>query len=85
MTGPEFLFMFTAVCILQQVRGQLLASDFTNAMLIFSELSDVNVETCIIESLRAAKITPRSILRQLRVAVQSADGKNEADLNSRVF
>jgi TBC domain-containing protein kinase-like protein len=66
LTGPPLLFMFTAVSILQQLRDQLLASDFTNAMIVFSELSQVSLETCIIDSLRAVKVTPPSILDRLK-------------------
>jgi TBC domain-containing protein kinase-like protein len=58
--------MFTAVSVLQQLRDQLLTSDFSSAMLLFSELSEVSLELCIIDSLRAIKITPPSILDQLK-------------------
>jgi hypothetical protein len=39
-------------------------------MIVFSELSQLNVETCIIDALRAVKITPPSILKSMSNAIK---------------
>jgi hypothetical protein len=57
--------MHVAVSILSQLRDQLLVADFTNSMLVFSDLSEISVDTCIIDSIRSYKITPPSILNPL--------------------
>nr|KAJ3422436.1 hypothetical protein HK105_008081 [Polyrhizophydium stewartii] len=66
LVGPQFMFIFVGVSILQQHRDQLLESDFNQAMMLFSEMPAVNVEQCIIYSIQAAKITPPSILSHLQ-------------------
>jgi TBC domain-containing protein kinase-like protein len=82
LTGPAYLYLFVAVSVLQQLRDQLLASDFTNAMLVFSELSEVSLETCIIDSIRNFQITPPSIIDELRHFIAEPQ---ELDLNQARF
>lgn len=48
-------------------------------MLVFSELSDINVETCIIDSIRLAKITPPSIFDYLSDAISLSTLPHQVD------
>ncbi|KAH6588504.1 hypothetical protein BASA61_005900 [Batrachochytrium salamandrivorans] len=65
LVTPPFMFIYIGVSILQQNRDQLLRSDFSQAMMLFSEMPDVDVEKCIIYSIQAVKITPPSLLNHL--------------------
>ncbi|KAI8929434.1 rab-GTPase-TBC domain-containing protein [Entophlyctis helioformis] len=82
LVGPPFLFIYVGVSILQQHRDQLLASDFNQAMLLFSELPAINVEQCIIYSLQAAKITPPSLLSHLRAFMRGDHPASPQDPNA---
>ncbi|KAJ3256991.1 hypothetical protein HK103_004974 [Boothiomyces macroporosus] len=76
IVGPDYLFMYVGVSILKQMRDQLFECDFTNAMLLFSELSEVNVETCIVDSIRFSKVTPPSILENLKMIMETSMANN---------
>jgi hypothetical protein len=54
-------------------------------MLLFSELTDVNVETSIIESLRYSKITPPSFFVQLKTAIRASIEQHTPDTNRFSF
>jgi hypothetical protein len=58
---------------LKQLRQGLLQADFTEAMVIFSEMSEVKVDECIVEGLRAAKVTPPSVFDDLRCPLGRVD------------
>ncbi|KAI8907164.1 rab-GTPase-TBC domain-containing protein [Gorgonomyces haynaldii] len=65
LTGAPYLFLYLGVAILQQLREQLLQSDFSTAMLVFSDLPEIHVERAIGECIHMAKITPPSLLLKL--------------------
>ncbi|KAJ8325709.1 hypothetical protein O5D80_005909 [Batrachochytrium dendrobatidis] len=68
LVAPPFIFIYVGVFILQQHRDQLLQSDFSQAMLFFSEMPSIDVEKCIVYSIQAVKITPPSLLSHLHLA-----------------
>ncbi|KAJ3273219.1 hypothetical protein HDV01_004721 [Terramyces sp. JEL0728] len=61
-----------------------------DAMLVFSDLGEVNVETCIVDSIRFSMITPPSILESLKKImedsmVNNSPTKNRVTLVDAVF
>ena len=74
LTCADYFYMYTALSVLTQLRDQLLVCDFTSAMVLFSELGDVNVETCILDSIKWSKITPPSLFDRLRIASSKFSG-----------
>ncbi|KAI8842576.1 rab-GTPase-TBC domain-containing protein [Chytridium lagenaria] len=62
LTGPDTLFLFVGYAILKQFRETLLARDFNNCMVLFSELPTVDVERCILNAVQAFNCTPPSLV-----------------------
>ncbi|KAI8899812.1 rab-GTPase-TBC domain-containing protein [Globomyces pollinis-pini] len=83
LTGPEYLYMYMAVAILYQLRDEILKCDFTNAMLLFSDLAEVNVETCLMYAIRISKITPPSIINRMKDSIDSILKNQENESNNR--
>lgn len=65
LVGPPYLYLFTGIAILQQLRDELLRRDFNNSMLLFSELPEINIDTCITQSVYMSRLTPTSFVASL--------------------
>ncbi|KAJ3288134.1 hypothetical protein HK104_008324 [Borealophlyctis nickersoniae] len=76
LTGPPFLHLHAGVAILQQLRDQLIHRDFNTAMMLFSELSGVDVDACIAEAIVSCKLTPPSMLDTLYFANAGVENKD---------
>jgi len=63
----------------------LMGSDFTSAMVVFSELTDVNVEQCVEDAIKFSKITPPSLLDRLRTATGTFAGSPSSGNNRFSF
>lgn len=64
LMGDESFPLCVGVAILMQLRSQLLDYSFNDCILIFSDLPEINIETCVKEALKLYESTPRSAIRR---------------------
>ena len=62
LTMPPLFSIYIALGIVAELRNEILISDFSSAMLLFSDLSNINLEKSIERAIVYIKITPKSIL-----------------------
>lgn len=53
--------MFIGVSILRQLKATLLASGFNECILLFSDLPDIVMESCVVEAQKMYQNTPKSV------------------------
>ncbi|XP_030379120.1 TBC domain-containing protein kinase-like protein [Scaptodrosophila lebanonensis] len=61
MLGDSSYPLFIGIAILKQLKSTLLTSGFNECILLFSDLPDIVMETCVIESQKMYESTPKSI------------------------
>ncbi|EDW66233.1 TBC domain-containing protein kinase-like protein [Drosophila virilis] len=61
MLGDSSYPLFIGVAILKQLKSTLLSSGFNECILLFSDLPDIVMESCVIESQKMYECTPKSI------------------------
>lgn len=59
--GDHSYPLFVGIAVLQQLKNTLLASGFNECILLFSDLPDIVMETCVGASQRMYDETPKSI------------------------
>lgn len=59
--GDNSYPLFIGISVLQQLKTTLLNSCFNECILLFSDLPDIVMETCVIESQKMYLSTPKSI------------------------
>lgn len=76
LLGDSSYPLFVGLSILIQLRGTLLNSGFNECILLFSDLPEVDIEKCVLESSKFSDATPRSITfrkYELRTKTQEHD------------
>lgn len=61
MLGDSSYPLFIGIAILRQLRSTLLSSGFNECILLFSDLPDIVMEGCVLESQKMYEVTPKSI------------------------
>ncbi|KAH8274468.1 hypothetical protein KR026_002150, partial [Drosophila bipectinata] len=61
MLGDSSYPLFIGIAILRQLRSTLLSSGFNECILLFSDLPDIVMEGCVLESQKMYEATPKSI------------------------
>ncbi|KAH8395997.1 hypothetical protein KR222_001117 [Zaprionus bogoriensis] len=61
MLGDSSYPLFIGIAILKQLKSTLLSSGFNECILLFSDLPDIVMESCVIESQKMYECTPKSI------------------------
>lgn len=61
LLGDSSYPLFVGLSILTQLRSTLLNSGFNECILLFSDLPEVDIEKCVLESSKFSDVTPRSI------------------------
>lgn len=61
LLGDSSYPLFTGISILQQLKTTLMDSCFNDCILLFSDLPDIVIETCVVESQKMYLSTPKSI------------------------
>lgn len=61
LLGDSSFPLHVGLSILCQLRDTLLASGFNECILLFSDLPEVDMEQCVIDSLKFYENTPKSI------------------------
>lgn len=61
MLGDSSYPLFIGITILQQLKTTLLSSCFNDCILLFSDLPDIVMEICVVESQKMYKSTPKSV------------------------
>lgn len=59
--GDNSYPLFVGISVLKQLKTTLLASGFNECILLFSDLPDIVMETCVIASHKMYLSTPKSI------------------------
>lgn len=59
--GDSSYPLFIGISILKQLKNTLLSSGFNECILLFSDLPDIVMETCVIASHKMYSKTPKSI------------------------
>lgn len=59
--GDNSYPFFIAISVLKQLKSTLLSSGFNECILLFSDLPDIEIETCVIASQKMYLETPKSI------------------------
>lgn len=59
--GDNSYPLYIGISVLMQLKTTLLQSGFNECILLFSDLPDIVMETCVIESQRMYLCTPKSI------------------------
>lgn len=59
--GDNSFPLFIGISVLKQLKATLLSSGFNECILLFSDLPDIVMETCVIESQKMYSTTPKSV------------------------
>lgn len=68
LLGDHSYSLFIGISILRQLKTTLLASGFNECILLFSDLPDIVMESCVIEAQKMYLSTPKSICHRKYVA-----------------
>ncbi|XP_052872846.1 TBC domain-containing protein kinase-like protein [Anopheles cruzii] len=77
--GDSSYPLFIGIAILRQLKGTLLKSGFNECILLFSDLPDIVIETCVNDSETMYQFTPKSIT--YRKFALHEEAPDEFDLN----
>ncbi|XP_061509156.1 TBC domain-containing protein kinase-like protein isoform X2 [Anopheles gambiae] len=77
--GDNSYPLFIGIAILRQLKGTLLKSGFNECILLFSDLPDIVIESCVNDSETMYQFTPKSIT--YRKFALHEEGPEEFDLN----
>lgn len=61
MLGDNSYPLFIGISILKQLKSTLLSSGFNECILLFSDLPDIVMENCVVESQKMYETTPKSV------------------------
>lgn len=61
LLGDSSYPLFIGITILQQLKTTLLSSCFNDCILLFSDLPDIVMEHCVVESQKMYQSTPKSV------------------------
>ncbi|XP_037938047.1 TBC domain-containing protein kinase-like protein [Teleopsis dalmanni] len=61
MLGDNSYPLFIGISILRQLKNTLLGSGFNECILLFSDLPDIVMENCVVESQKMYELTPKSV------------------------
>jgi len=75
MLGDHSYPLYIGISVLQQLKNTLLSSGFNECILLFSDLPDIVMETCVIESQKMYLNTPKSITYRKYVLHDTEPGK----------
>ena len=78
--NPEFPICI-GVAILKQLRNILLNSDFNECILLFSELPEINIQKCVLDSLNIFNNTPRTCLYLCYLNAETEDNLEMSTIN----
>ncbi|XP_017470933.1 PREDICTED: TBC domain-containing protein kinase-like protein isoform X2 [Rhagoletis zephyria] len=67
MLGDSSYPLFIGIAILKQLKNTLLSSGFNECILLFSDLPDVVMENCVLESQKMYECTPKSVSHRFHV------------------
>ncbi|XP_013107196.1 TBC domain-containing protein kinase-like protein [Stomoxys calcitrans] len=67
MLGDNSYPLYIGISILKQLKSTLLASGFNECILLFSDLPDIVMENCVVESQKMYDSTPKSISHRFHV------------------
>ena len=70
MLGDSSYPLYIGISILKQLKSTLLNSGFNECILLFSDLPDIVMESCVIESQKMYELTPKSIAHRQHVLRQ---------------
>lgn len=59
--GDSSYPLFIGIAILKQLKATLMESDFNECILLFSDLPNIEIETCVLDSQKMYEKTPKSI------------------------
>lgn len=65
--GDDSYPLYIGIAILKQLKGTLLSSGFNECILLFSDLPDIVMENCVLESQNMYEATPKSIAHRFHV------------------
>lgn len=67
MLGDNSYPLYIGISILKQLKSTLLASGFNECILLFSDLPDIVMENCVVESQKMYESTPKSVSHRFHV------------------
>lgn len=75
LLGDSSYPLFIGISILQQLKTTLLSSCFNDCILLFSDLPDIVMETCVVESQKMYQSTPKSVAWRKHVQRDTEPGE----------
>ncbi|GAB0099395.1 TBC domain-containing protein kinase-like protein [Sergentomyia squamirostris] len=75
MLGDSSYPLFIGISILKQLKNTLLSSGFNECILLFSDLPDIVMETCVIDSQKLYLCTPKSLTYRKYVSRERDPGQ----------
>lgn len=75
LLGDSSYPLFIGISILQQLKTTLLNSCFNDCILLFSDLPDIVMETCVVESQKMYLSTPKSVTYRKHVLRDTTPGE----------
>lgn len=75
MLGDSSYPLFIGIAILKQLKNTLLTSGFNECILLFSDLPDIVMENCVVETQKMYQMTPKSISHRQHVRRDHALGE----------
>lgn len=73
--GDNSFPLFIGISVLKQLKATLLSSGFNECILLFSDLPDIVMETCVIESQKMYSTTPKSVTYRKHVLHEEEPGE----------
>lgn len=67
MLGDNSYPLYIGISILKQLKSTLLSSGFNECILLFSDLPDIVMENCVVESQKMYESTPKSVAHRHHV------------------
>lgn len=74
MLGDDSYPLYIGIAILKQLKSTLLSSGFNECILLFSDLPDIVMENCVLESQQMYEATPKSVSHRFHVVRQAKPG-----------
>lgn len=75
MLGDNSYPLFIGISILKQLRSTLLSSGFNECILLFSDLPDIVMENCVVQSQEMFETTPRSLSHREHILREEKAGE----------
>lgn len=81
LLGDNSYPLFVGISILRQLKHTLLASGFNECILLFSDLPDIVMESCVIEAQKMYVSTPKSVSHRKHAGNRSASAVTALDID----